>query len=247
MDVLVGSTSAATASCLFLNQNGVVGGGGKSGIGACGGGGGGGGPQKARSEQAESFSSSSSSSIGAPDDSDEENASKQGSGDVTDSEEVQSKFNGRRGGLTSLGSMGSLEDSLPIKRGLSNYFSGKSKSFASLSDVVTTATTVKEVEKRENPFNKRRRVLIASKWSRKSSSSFYNHPNPKSMPLLASLNEDEEEQEPEETQEDPSSGQSSSDEKEPHMVRTPKLLDRGLKSFKSRSCYCLSDLQEHEQ
>ncbi|PRQ27414.1 hypothetical protein RchiOBHm_Chr6g0305061 [Rosa chinensis] len=242
MDVLVGSTSAATASCLFLNQNGVVGGG-KSGIGACGGG-------KARSEQADSFSSSSSSSIGAPDDSDEENASKEGSGDVTDSEEVQSKFN-RRGGLTSLGSMGSLEDSLPIKRGLSNYFSGKSKSFASLSDVVTTATTVKEVEKRENPFNKRRRVLIASKWSRKSSSSssssFYNHPNPKSMPLLASLNEDEEEQEPEETQEDPSSGQSSSDEKEPHMVRTPKLLDRGLKSFKSRSCYCLSDLQEHEQ
>ncbi|KAM5565394.1 suppressor protein SRP40 [Rosa sericea] len=244
MDVLVGSTSAATASCLFLNQNGVVGGG-KSGTGACGGGGGA--PQKARSEQPDSFSSGSSSSIGAPDDSDEENASKEGSGDVTDSEEVQSKFNGR-GGLTSLGSMGSLEDSLPIKRGLSNYFSGKSKSFASLSDVVTTATTVKELEKRDNPFNKRRRVLIASKWSRKSSSSsFYNHPNPKSMPLLASLNEDEEEPEPEETQEDPSSGQSSSDEKEPHMVRTPKLLDRGLKSFKSRSCYCLSDLQEHEQ
>ncbi|KAL6207696.1 hypothetical protein ACLB2K_018650 [Fragaria x ananassa] len=237
MDVLVGSTSAATASCLFLNQNGKT----RSEIGACGQ------RNQARSEREDSLSSSSSSSIGAPDDSDEENESKEGSGDVTDSEEVQSKFNGRAaGGLTSLGSMDSLEDSLPIKRGLSNYFSGKSKSFASLSDVVTTASTVKELEKRDNPFNKRRRVLIASKWSRKSSSlSFYNHLNPKSMPLLASLNEDEE-QEPEETQEDPSSGQSSSDEKEPRMIRTPKLLDRGLKSFKSRSCYCLSDLQEHE-
>ncbi|XP_050364751.1 protein OXIDATIVE STRESS 3 LIKE 4-like [Argentina anserina] len=239
MDFLVGSTSAATASCLFLNQNGVVGGGGSA-IGALGQ------LNKARSEHEDSFLSSSSSSIGAPDDSDEENESKEGSGDVTDSEEVQSKFNGRPGGLTCMGSMSSLEDSLPIKRGLSNYFTGKSKSFASLSDVVTTASTVKELEKRENPFNKRRRVLIASKWSRKSSpSSFYNHPNPKSMPLLASLNEDEE-QEPEETQEDPSSGQSSSDEKEPRMIRTPKLLDRGLMSFKSRSCYCLSDLQGHE-
>lgn len=92
--------------------------------------------------------------------------------------------------------------------------------------------------------------MIASKWSRmSSSSSFYNHPNPKSMPLLT-LNEHEDEdqeQEPEETQEDPSSDQSSSDDKEPHMIRTPKLLDRGLKSFKSRSCYCLSDLQQHEQ
>ncbi|KAK9946758.1 hypothetical protein M0R45_012205 [Rubus argutus] len=237
MDVLVGSTSAATASCLFLNQNGVGG----PGIGVCRGG----------SEKEDSLSSSSSSSIGAPDDSDDENESKQGSGDVTDSEEVESKLKGGGGGgLTSLGSMDCLEDSLPIKRGLSNYFSGKSKSFASLSDVVTSATTVKELEKRENPFNKRRRVLIASKWSRmSSSSSFYNHPNPKSMPLLT-LNEHEDEdqeQEPEETQEDPSSDQSSSDEKEPHMIRTPKLLDRGLKSFKSRSCYCLSDLQQHEQ
>ncbi|ONI34027.1 hypothetical protein PRUPE_1G459400 [Prunus persica] len=200
-----------------------------------------------RSEEA---SSDSSSSIGAPDDS-EEYDSKGDDGDG-DGEEVQSKFNGGGGGggLGSLGSFGSLEESLPIKRGLSNYFSGKSKSFASLSEVSSSVSSVKEVEKRDNPFNKRRRVLIASKWSRKSSS-FYNWPNPKSMPLLALAEheedeEDDEQQQEQQEQQDPSSDQSSSDDKEQQDRRAPKnLLDRRLKSFKSRSCYCLSDLQDH--
>lgn len=136
-----------------------------------------------------------------------------------------------------------------FRRGLSNYFSGKSKSFASLSEV-SSVSSVKEVEKRDNPFNKRRRVLIASKWSRKSSS-FYNWPNPKSMPLLALAEheedeEDDEQQQEQQEQQDPSSDQSSSDDKEQQDRRAPKnLLDRRLKSFKSRSCYCLSDLQDH--
>ena len=130
-------------------------------------------------------SSSSSSSIGAPDDSDvEDDASFKGSAD--DDEEAQSRF---RSG--SFGSLASLEESLPIKRGLSNHFPGKSKSFANLSEV----GTVKDLEKRENPLNKRRRVLIASKWSRKS---FYSWANPKSMPLLTLKEDEENDEAPEE-------------------------------------------------
>ncbi|KAB2619198.1 suppressor protein SRP40-like [Pyrus ussuriensis x Pyrus communis] len=201
---------------------------------------------------AEEASSDSSSSIGVPDDSEEEEDSKGDNGD-----EVQSKFNGGGvGGLGSLGSFGSLEDSLPIKRGLSNYFSGKSKSFASLSEVSSTVSSVKEVEKQDNPFNKRRRVLIASKWSRRSSSSssLYNWPNPKSMPLLALAedgdeDDDEHDRDREGEGENASSEHSSSDEKDDQERRRApqKLLDRRLKSFKSKSCYCLSDLQEHDE
>ncbi|KAF3446511.1 hypothetical protein FNV43_RR11690 [Rhamnella rubrinervis] len=169
----------AVAPCLFLKDEGLG-----SGIGICG-------TQKAPQEE---DSSGSSSSIGVPDDSDEDDASSKGDGE---GDEVQSKFRG-----VGLGSLDSLEESLPIKSavrigGLSNHFSGKSKSFANLSEVCTV--NVKEVEKSENPFNKRRRVLIASKWSRKSS--FYSWPNPKSMPLLA-LNEDDEEQEAQSSLED---------------------------------------------
>ena len=39
-----------------------------------------------------------------------------------------------------------------------------------------------ELKKQENPFNKRQRVIIAAKWSKKSA--FYNWSNHKSMPLL---------------------------------------------------------------
>ncbi|KAH9324277.1 hypothetical protein KI387_004455 [Taxus chinensis] len=72
--------------------------------------------------------------------------------------EVESKLKGP------LDSMAELENSLPIKRGLSNFFSGKSKSFTCLSDV----TSVKELAKPENPYNKRHRNLLpySSSWER---------------------------------------------------------------------------------
>jgi hypothetical protein len=60
-------------------------------------------------------------------------------------------------------------------RMLSSHFSGKSKSFANLS----YACTVKDTEKSEKPFNKRR-ILFSSRIS-----SFYSSFNPKSMPLLS--------------------------------------------------------------
>lgn len=208
-------------------------------------------PVKAPEEEEEDEEScESSSSIGAPDDSEEDDDDEN---DDVSSKEVQSNF--KRG----LGSLSSLEDTLPIKRGLSNHFTGKSKSFANLSEVEVVGT-VKDLEKQENPFNKRRRVLIASKWNTKRSS-FYSSFNPKSMPLLA-LNEDEDEDDEHhrERQEYPSSSSSSSpsssssssekkaQEDRKHQERIPsKLHDRRLLSFKSRSCFSLSDLQEHDE
>ncbi|XP_061362552.1 protein OXIDATIVE STRESS 3 LIKE 4-like [Gastrolobium bilobum] len=183
-------------------------------------------------------SSESSSSIGTPDDSEDENddvSSKRENNE--EEEEVQSKL--KKG----LNSLDSLEDSLPIKRGLSNHFIGKSKSFTDLSQV----NTVKELEKQENPFNKRRRVLIASKLSRKSS--FYTWSNPKSMPLLP-LNEDEDDDyyEPDNaTKVSPSQNQVQLRQHNrivPHSYASHMKLR--LRSFKSRSL-SLADLQEHDE
>ncbi|XP_015867263.2 KID-containing protein 1 isoform X1 [Ziziphus jujuba] len=232
---------AAVASCLFLKDDGVVG----SDIRISG-------KEKPRSDDE---SSDSSSTIGVPDDSDEEDdASSKGDGG---SDEVQSKFS-RGGGFGSLGSLSSLEETLPInRRGLSNYFSGKSKSFANLSDV-SAVNNVKQVEKAENPFNKRRRVLIAAKWSRKSS--FYNWPNPKSMPLLALNEEDDdgEQQAPQSSFADKEQKRQQhehedhdGDDDEHHEEETEGLAKlretRKLNSFKSKSCFSLTDLQEHTQ
>ncbi|KAK9097814.1 hypothetical protein Syun_024859 [Stephania yunnanensis] len=68
-----------------------------------------------------------------------------------DDEKVETKLKG------ALSSMNSLEESLPIKRGLSNFFNGKSKSFANFSQV----SSISDLAKPDNPFNKRRRTLIA--------------------------------------------------------------------------------------
>lgn len=196
-------------------------------------------------------SSEASSSIGTPDDSSsDENdvVSPKRDREEEEEEEVQSKFKG-------LDSLDSLEDSLPIKKGLSSHFIGKSKSFTDLSQV----TTVKELQKQENPFNKKRRILIATKRARRSS--FYSWTNPQSMPLLPVV-EDEYECETEKTTKvSPSSSSSSTEEKEeekpiidqvllrqqnrvPHSYAAHMRLRLG--SFKSRS-FSLADLQEHDE
>ncbi|KAK1324529.1 hypothetical protein QJS10_CPA01g01897 [Acorus calamus] len=93
-------------------------------------------------------SESSSSSIGKGSALDGEGGDEEG--------EVQSRL--KEGPLDCLDS---LEDTLPIKKGLSNYFSRKLKSFTSLFDAVTS----KDIEKPEKPINKRRRLLMAHKVS----------------------------------------------------------------------------------
>ncbi|MQL78784.1 hypothetical protein Taro_011224 [Colocasia esculenta] len=128
-------------------------------------GGGIGGCMAASGEEAEKDAvSSESSSIGEAGDSSLSLSSSTAEGDGEE-EEVQSKLK-----EDALASLDSLEESLPIKRGLSNCFSGKSKSFANLSEAAALGTAV-GLAKSENPFNKRRRILMASKasWQRRAS------------------------------------------------------------------------------
>ncbi|KAG8087890.1 hypothetical protein GUJ93_ZPchr0010g8396 [Zizania palustris] len=116
---------------------------------------------------------SDTSSIGAPSSDNSsigENSSseKAADGEEEEGEEVESKVKEEGGlGIHGLGTLESLEDALPIKRGLSNFYAGKSKSFTSLAEAAAKAAA-KEIAKPENPFNKRRRVLAA--WSRRHAS-----------------------------------------------------------------------------
>ena len=58
------------------------------------------------------------------------------------------------------------------RRGLSSFFSGKSRSFADLQDVAGSTRSSKDVlAKPENPFNKRRRILRCCSIRRVSSTS----------------------------------------------------------------------------
>ncbi|KAJ3698702.1 hypothetical protein LUZ61_002407 [Rhynchospora tenuis] len=149
-------------------------------------------------------------------------------------EEVSSKQSVQGG----LGSFDSLEESLPIKRGLSNFFSGKSKSFTTLSSVVNASAT--DLSKPENPFNKRRRVLLACN-RRASYSSFVA-----TLPPLLSPEHTVEEKDDEEGSDD------SEEEKEPKptlvnlshngLIKGRNGLNRSLISPRS---YSLSDLQRH--
>ncbi|KAF3338855.1 glucosidase 2 subunit beta [Carex littledalei] len=136
--------------------------------------------------------------------------------DETREDEVQSKQSDHQSLQikSNLTSLHSLEDSLPIKRGLSNFYSGKSKSFTSLSNAANA--TAKDLVKPENPLNKRRRLLIA--WSRNrraSCSSLVSIAESESplMPLQrlpSVVSECEEEEEEEEVEESLEQDESSS-------------------------------------
>ncbi|XP_010421337.1 PREDICTED: uncharacterized protein LOC104706807 [Camelina sativa] len=185
--------------------------------------------------------SSDSSSIGTPGDSEDDDD------DEDDEQSENDDVSSNELGLRGLASMSSLEDSLPSKRGLSNHYKGKSKSFGNLGEI--GSSSVKEVAKQENPLNKRRRLQICNKLARRS---FYSWQNPKSMPLLP-VNEDEDDDDDEE---DLASGfdennKSSSDDDEQGGVGKVKKAVARKGSFKnraymSRSCFALSDLIEEE-
>lgn len=93
-------------------------------------------------------SSSSSSSIGNNSD-----ASGGGGGD-SDDEEVQSLFKG------SLNNLCDLENALPIKRGISTFYAGKSKSYTSLADAVS-APSIQDIVKPEDAYNRKRKNMLA--------------------------------------------------------------------------------------
>lgn len=138
----------------------------------------------------------------------------------------------------------SLEDSLPIKRGLSNHYIGKSKSFGNLMEA--SNIKAKDLEKAENPFNKRRRLLIANKLRRKgrslSASHFYTWQNPNSMPLLALQEPNEEDHNDEDDDGDDQTIKLLEKRKMMMMIKNKKddLMAQ------TQSCFCLSSLQEED-
>lgn len=87
----------------------------------------------------------SSSSIGRNSESDD---------DDEDDSEVQSSYKGP------LDNLDALQDCLPIKRGISQFYSGKSKSFTSLADA--SSASIKEIAKPENAYTRKRKNLIAT-------------------------------------------------------------------------------------
>ncbi|CAA3007189.1 Hypothetical predicted protein [Olea europaea subsp. europaea] len=65
-----------------------------------------------------------------------------------------------------LKSLASLEDPLPIKRGLSNFYNGKSKSFMNLSRE-ESKLKMKELEKPDYQMKRKRRLIVEEALSRK--------------------------------------------------------------------------------
>lgn len=110
------------------------------------------------SDQSPSYSSSSpsssaSSSIGR--NSDDGGKSSEDGGE----NEVESPYK------RPLEMMDSLEQVLPVRKGISKYYNGKSKSFTNLAagaaaSALTSSTSMKDLAKPENPYSRRRRNLL---------------------------------------------------------------------------------------
>ncbi|KAF2285062.1 hypothetical protein GH714_037675 [Hevea brasiliensis] len=68
--------------------------------------------------------------------------------------EVQSAYKG------TLKSMDALEEALPMRRGISVFYNGKSKSFTSLAEA-SYSPCIKDIAKPDNAYSRRRRNLLA--------------------------------------------------------------------------------------
>ncbi|KAI3814446.1 hypothetical protein L1987_14086 [Smallanthus sonchifolius] len=68
--------------------------------------------------------------------------------------EVQSLFKG------SLNNLSDLEDALVVKRGISTFYSGKSKSYTSLADAVSVPS-IQDIVKPEDAYNRKRKNMLA--------------------------------------------------------------------------------------
>ncbi|KAL2338790.1 hypothetical protein Fmac_013236 [Flemingia macrophylla] len=99
---------------------------------------------------AEDSDCSSVSSIGRNSTSSEDSSDREDAGEL----EVQSSFKGP------FDTINDLENDLPVKKGISKFYSGKSKSFTSLADAAA-ATCMQEIVKPEDPYAKKRKNLIA--------------------------------------------------------------------------------------
>ncbi|KAL9249468.1 OXIDATIVE STRESS 3 LIKE 1-like protein [Drosera capensis] len=70
-----------------------------------------------------------------------------------------------------------LEEALPIRKGISKFYNGKSKSFATLSEA-STCSSIKDITKPENAYSRKRKNLLAHSilWDKKPSPSFLRSP-----------------------------------------------------------------------
>ncbi|XP_044471919.1 uncharacterized protein LOC123200664 [Mangifera indica] len=105
----------------------------------------------AKAEEANWCSSTSTSSIGRNSDLSRRSSLE---GEDGGENEVQSSYKGP------LNMLDSLEEVLPIRRGISSFYGGKSKSFTSLAEASSTSS-IKDIAKQENAYTRRRRNLLA--------------------------------------------------------------------------------------
>ncbi|KAL5205727.1 hypothetical protein ABZP36_033936 [Zizania latifolia] len=184
-----------------------------------------------------------SSSFGAPSPASSsigENSSSEAGGEEEEEQEVESKLKEEVG----LGCLDALEDSLPIKRGLSNFYAGKSKSFTSLAEAAAAAN---ELAKPENPFNKRRRILAT--WSRRASCSSLataTYLPPLLAPDHAVAEGDEgEEEDDSDGEEETRQHRGKNGRREPPPALPPPRLSvhTPIATFRSPRSFSLSDLQ----
>ncbi|XP_071737072.1 uncharacterized protein [Rutidosis leptorrhynchoides] len=109
-------------------------------------------------------SSTTSSSIG--DNSDEENSNEEYEADAQSCyKNDHNKFmmNNKISNGSIDDAIQALEEALPVRRGISTFYSGKSKSFTCLADVWPSSTpSIKDIAKPENAYTRKRRNLLAS-------------------------------------------------------------------------------------
>ncbi|KAL5559548.1 hypothetical protein UlMin_035759 [Ulmus minor] len=96
-------------------------------------------------------SASTSSSIGKNSDLSERSSS---DGEDCEENEAQSSYKGP------LEMMEALEEVLPVRRGISKFYNGKSKSFTSLMEACDSPS-IKDIVKPENAYTRKRRNLLA--------------------------------------------------------------------------------------
>ncbi|CAN6848944.1 unnamed protein product [Brassica oleracea] len=111
--------------------------------------------QSSSSESLSSPSSSSATSSSIGKNSDDEEDFHGGEGEEN---EAESTYKGP------LDLMESLEEVLPVGKGISSFYNGKSKSFTNLAaeaaKALTSSSSMKDLAKPENPYSRRRRNLL---------------------------------------------------------------------------------------
>ncbi|CAM0951568.1 unnamed protein product [Alopecurus aequalis] len=89
----------------------------------------------------------SSSSLGNDSDEGATPAGKDGEG------EVQSAY--------SEAGLAALEEALPIRRGISQFYNGKSRSYTFLKDAIGPSSSAKVIAKADNAYTRKRKILLA--------------------------------------------------------------------------------------